>query len=261
MKLRPIFLVKKGRRRRICSIDYYLCYVALDSFSSDRKNIQTMLQEEADLIYDHILSRCPPEVLEVVGEKQLRVMMKCACEDNGANNIGSIIDNYLRDTTEIKNGLIFNLNVTLRSAAVLHYSNRPEAVFEKFNIVEELFDEYPTFRSVIGAEELHMLLRFRNMMRLTLNIIPPHGNMSLIMSVCTILAGRYNMIEDDIGSCPLLATLRRMLIFEIESSKIPIGSKRARTVYCADCGTMILFRSVWKHRNSSRHRASMRVIE
>jgi hypothetical protein len=93
----------------------------------------------------------------------------------------------------------------------------------------QLIEQYPSFKDLDG-QELSYLLRFRNMLKLALNIIPPRLNKNKLIDVAARLEGSGKQYVT--GSGQTAPTARRVKIFEDESGvrpeKRPTPRKRKR---------------------------------
>ena len=163
--------------------------------------------------------------------------------------------------------ILFEMEIALKSAVIYYLSLHPENIFDQFNIIEELLQEYPSFRNEgLDIEELQYLLIYRNMMTIALTVIPAKGNKNLLMKACAFLEGSGRGYPT--GGTQSRATCRRVLIYEQESQcprrKRPANNNGAVLdapiirppvfVEC-QCGATILKRTMWKHQKSLKHRA------
>ena len=214
--------------------------------------------------YLFIENLCPQDVKEIIGEK-MREIIQLICLNpfldlSGTAFLSSFFDiqDFL-STEEIK--LLFKIEVILK-AAIIHYRSKlPEHVFDQINTVDELLIDYPSFAADnIDLEEHQNLLVFRNMMKVALNFIPPRNNKRLLLSICATLEGTAKFYST--GGAPSHSMSRRKLIFVQESHLKPVvrpPTERKTTdldnkkpITCA-CGSIILPRTRWKHRQSIRH--------
>jgi len=167
--------------------------------------------------------------------------------------------------TKNERSILFSIEVVVKAAVVYYLSVQQVSVFDKFNTVEELLGEYPSFLlEDIDSTELQYMLTYRNMMKLALEVIPAKCNKRLLMNICATLEGSGKTYIT--GGTQSLSTFRRVQIYEHESEIIPKKrperrvvcpikpSKTGGTTTC-ECGSVILLRTVWRHKKSKRHMA------
>ena len=227
-----------------------------------------------DYVYNHISTLCPINVKESLGER-LKTLISSICSDENKLDIegvkGIMRENFdlaQYKTNKDQRNLIFGIEVILKAAIVFYLSCRPEYIFDKLCTAEEILLQYPSFvNETVDAVEIQYLLAFRNMMKIAIEIIPPRGNKKLLMNICSTLeeSGR----NYPTGGSQSLATSRRVLIYEQEShtkpskrGNVPIVVKQRtkRTTVCR-CGSLILTRTMWKHKKSKKHLSYVREIE
>lgn len=109
------------------------------------------------------------------------------------------------------------------------------------------------------AKEVKYLQEFQRMVSVAIQLIPPHRNKMLIMTICTLLEGSgRNYIT---GGTQSVASALRMKIFDqevqkrnlitnVEASGTPAVPRKRK--YCS-CGSFILARTMWKHVQSKKH--------
>ena len=209
---------------------------------------------------------CPHDVKDIIGEK-MKEIVQSICLDpfldlSSTSFLASIFDRQmLRSVEGIV--LLFKLEVILKAAIVHYRSKLPEYVFDQLNTVDDLLIDYPSFAADnIDFEEKQKLVIFRNMMKVALNFIPPRNNKRLLLSICATLEGTAKFYSN--GGAPSRSTCRRKLIFEQESqlqpnvrrstsSKNNEADRDPKSEIICECGSAILPRTRWKHRQSIRH--------
>jgi hypothetical protein len=155
---------------------------------------------------------------------------------------------------------LFLVEVFVKAAVVYYLSLREIKIFEMIHTPEELMEDYPSFSAaVLSADELQYLIRYCNMMKLAVEVIPAKGNKRLMMTICSLLEGSGKVYTT--GSTQSSSTSRRVLIYEQESGLQPtrrttprhVLSRRAEDFFSCPCGAVILLRTVQSHQKSKRH--------
>ena len=220
--------------------------------------------------YEYISTLVPSDVHQVIGDR-LQEMIFFACTNSTMIGLQFIIENYFDVSayrTVEEKSLLFTIEVVLKAAAVYYRSILPIFIFDSFNTVEELLNDYDAFREGIDLFEQQKLLTFRNMMKIALSIIPAKGNKRLLMCICSLLEGSSKLYAS--GGARSYSTSRRVLIFEKESNTLPLRrhcadstpfqqqKTRAKRLITCDCGAKILARTIWKHKKSKKHSSFMR---
>lgn len=226
----------------------------------------------AELVYNHILNLCPitvksvptigevlRNILEIINDKEFKIDVQF---------VKNVMKNYF-DLSAYKSKedkiLLFTIESCIKSAIVYNLSILPEYMIDMLTTEVELLEEYPSFTDPeIDSTELTYLLAYRNMMRISLDVIPSKGNKALLMRICSILEGSGRTYST--GGTQSNATTRRVFIYELESGKQlrsslitrDIDCKNVKAnkqkVTCAVCRAEILVRTMWKHRKSRKHR-------
>ena len=243
----------------------------VDTLISDYSNFGINLEH----VYDRIFSFCPNLEKDLNSCLNLRNFIYHACSDERiftTEGAKEVISSYFnKNIPNAQDNIIqpFHVEVIFKAAIVYCLSLRQEYVFDKFNTVEELLSDYPSFSDCedFDSLELEYLVEFRNMMKVALDIIPGRCNKRLLLSICTILEGSGRSYAT--GGTQSLATSRRVLIYEQESGikprkRIPrslqslkqgnpSSSPRPPLMICCPCGATILKRTMWKHKKSKKH--------
>lgn len=135
------------------------------------------------------------------------------------------------------------IQLIFKACYVLILSRKPSSQALFWEDTETLLDQYPQFDSV-DAEELQLLLNFRNMTKITLMVIPARLNKQCILKIAGRLEGSQNEYITGGGQKP--AVTRRVEIYEregdISAEKRPdrvrgklqegeSGSKRSATTF------------------------------
>lgn len=228
-----------------------------------------------EAVYSHIADICPPKVKLVLGDR-LKEIISSLCY-SGSNINPLTIKRLMKNHFNVKlfkskneKNFLFAIEVILKAAVVYCLSFRKDSIFDKFKSVGELLEEYPSFvQEDLDASELEYLLAYRNMMRIALEIIPAKCNKRLLMNICSTLEGSGKVYIT--GGTQSLSTCRRVLIYERESDMKPKRrperrnqslNKSSKTygVTSCDCGSVILMRTVWRHKKSKRHLAYLERI-
>ena len=214
---------------------------------------------------NYVWSICPHSVQGAISQEDLTRILGAICYDPDKMDVegtNRIIKNYFNlklFTTKEEKLKLFNIEVIIKAAIVYYLSMRPEYVFEKLTTVEELIEEYPQFLcEKIDMEELELLLTFRNMLEIALEVIPARRNKGLLMSICSILEGSGKTYTT--GGTQSGSTSRRLLIFDQECRNRLLFAQSSdqqddinkRVVTCP-CGSTILNRTMWKHRKTKKH--------
>jgi hypothetical protein len=84
----------------------------------------------------------------------------------------------------------------------------------KWHDVNTLITYYPDFAKLHDSDELQLLLNFRNMLRMTIELIPARLNKQLILKIAARLEGSHNEYITGGGQKP--AVQRRVQIYEKE---------------------------------------------
>jgi len=135
------------------------------------------------------------------------------------------------------------IQLIFKACYVLILSQKPASQALFWEDTETLLDQYPQFSSV-DADELQLLLNFRNMTKITLMVIPARLNKQCILKIAGRLEGSQNEYITGGGQKP--AVTRRVEIYEregdISAEKRPdrvrgkpqegeSGSKRSATTF------------------------------
>lgn len=142
------------------------------------------------------------------------------------------------DTPERKSE-VRRLMVTAFTLAQCYY---PESQTLFWTNVDTLLQNYPHFREAnLSQEELHYLLKFRNMMRIALEVVPAKDNKTTLMKVAAKLEGSGK--EYVTGGGQKADVIRRVQIYEhegeiraqarpprkLEKGEVPQSVKRRKT--------------------------------
>ena len=226
-------------------------------------------EELMENTYEHIQKICPTPIKDFLGDR-LRTTIYSVCSDESRLNpkgVKTMMEQYFEVSsycTKEERALLFNIEVIVKSAVVYYLSNLPEYIIEKLTTTEELLQEYPSFiTEEVGPVELEYLLTYRNMMAIALEIIPAKRNKKLLHAICFTLEGSGKTYPT--GGTQSNATSRRVLIYEQESNKFATQRRRTslkekieeeekiKRMTTCQCGSIILIRTMWKHRRSKKH--------
>ena len=106
---------------------------------------------------------------------------------------------------------------------ILSYQDHPRSLM--LPDISSLLQCYPEFKDE-GTQELEWLLRFRNMLRIALLVIPPENHKSCLIKIAARLEGSQKEYITGGGSKP--AVQRREIIFERESGITPVKRPEGR---------------------------------
>ena len=221
-----------------------------------------------ELVFNHINNLCPPDVKLILGDRLENILSSFFSNTNRLDV--ESVKRIMKDNFDIKifkspkeKSILFQIEVILKAAIVHFLSFREDTVFDKFSTIEELVYEYPSFKAKdVDETELQFLLIYRNMMKIALRIIPPKCNKRLLMSICSTLECSGKSYTT--GGTQSMSTTRRVMIYEQESAMKPTkragrktaASPKAAKTYgstACPCGSVILVRTMWKHRKSKKH--------
>jgi hypothetical protein len=136
--------------------------------------------------------------------------------------------NHMKQSLEIAKSLGIDTQKKERSdesrlcfeaAVVLVLANRPEGQAVQYHCLNRLLRDYPEF---VETEEIEQtkLLHFRNLMAVSLQIIPANHNRAHLLNLITRLTeGRC--VKYVTGSGAMRSTRRRVLIYEREGRIVP----------------------------------------
>ena len=221
----------------------------------------------ADFVSAHIIALSSKEKVneQFTADKLKRILL--AINSEGSISVASFTSTVMETYFDLslykskeEKLQIFNMEVVVKAAIIYHQSLLPEYFFDAFSTIEELLGEYPAFvRDEIDCLELQYLLKFRNMMKIALEIIPPKRNKRILLNICSMLEGSGRMYTT--GGTQSKATTRRALIFEHEvnkqlskhQSKRSTHEKTVKRMMKCRCGSEILIRTMWRHRRSKKH--------
>ena len=228
--------------------------------------LQSKPLEAVNIVFNHILSICPETTKPILSEG-LRNILQTINE-----NEFKIDSAFMKDVmksffdlsafnTKDDKLLLFTIESLVKAAIVYNLSILPEYIFETLTTEVELLAEYPSFMDdKLDSAELKFLLVYRNMMKIALEVIPSKGHKALLMNICAILEGSGQTYST--GGTQSKATTRRVLIYQQESRKLKSlttsgqnnsGKAKKRTITCDICGSVILTRTMWKHKRSRKH--------
>lgn len=105
------------------------------------------------------------------------------------------------------------IQLILKAAYVLILSKKDSSKAMFWDSTDTLLEHYPQFASVDG-EELRLLLNFRNMVKVTLLLVPARLNKQLILKIAGRLEGSQNEYITGGGQKP--AVTRRVQVYEQE---------------------------------------------
>ena len=242
----------------------------IESISEDEENSENSgadcnKEEKIRKVHEHISAISPPQIIRLLGDRLMSIIR--SLHQNGNYRHPDRIKDIMKENFDIslfrtknEKKILFEMEVVVKAAAVYYLSIGMENIFEMYNTTEELLQEYPTFLSYdVEIWELKNLLVYRNMMRLALDIIPAKCNKHLLMRICATLEGSGKAYLT--GGTQSLATTRRVLIYERESNikrpelwilRHPFPPAKSDLLTC-ECGSVILKRTMWKHKTSIRH--------
>lgn len=237
------------------------------------KDLSIVRKDVAGVVFDYIFANCEKKMKVIFGHRLREIIESFNSEDLNIKFVKEIMkknfDLKLFSTDE-ERSFLQEVEIVLKASVIYYLSLLPENVFEKFNTIEELLAEYPTFVSdELEPVEFQFLLNYRNMMAIGLSVIPAKGNKKLLMSACALLEGsRKRYIT---GGTQSKATARRVLIYERESNISPVkrsvpkvskkvaSSNQSREKLLCCCGAIILKRTNWKHLKSSKHKSFIAI--
>jgi len=106
------------------------------------------------------------------------------------------------------------LQIIFKTCYVLIFSTHQKQQHLKWPDVNTLIACYPAFANLNDSDELQLLLNFRNMLRMTIELIPARLNKQLILKIAARLEGSHNEYITGGGQKP--AVQRRVQIYEKE---------------------------------------------
>lgn len=106
------------------------------------------------------------------------------------------------------------LQIIFKTCYVLIFSTHARQQHLKWHDVNTLITYYPDFAKLHDSDELQLLLNFRNMLRMTIELIPARLNKQLILKIAARLEGSHNEYITGGGQKP--AVQRRVQIYEKE---------------------------------------------
>ena len=106
------------------------------------------------------------------------------------------------------------LQIIFKTCYVLIFSTHERQQHLKWPDVNTLIACYPAFANLNDSDELQLLLNFRNMLRMTIELIPARLNKQLILKIAARLEGSHNEYITGGGQKP--AVQRRVQIYEKE---------------------------------------------
>jgi len=106
------------------------------------------------------------------------------------------------------------IQIIFKTCYVLIFSTHQRQQHLKWPDVRTLISFYPDFAKLDDSEELQLLLNFRNMLRMTIELIPARLNKQLILKIAARLEGSHNEYITGGGQKP--AVQRRVYIYEKE---------------------------------------------
>lgn len=113
--------------------------------------------------------------------------------------------------------LLNQIKIVACSCYVLLLTYNPEVACHYWADTDYLVNCYPQFRQQ-DAEELNLLLRFRNIVRTALHIVPGHKNKKFLLDIGGRLEGRAKYSEYITGSGQKETVKRRLIIFYTEAN-------------------------------------------
>ena len=127
--------------------------------------------------------------------------------------------------------LFAHVSIIFKAAIVLVLSHHESHQKLLWSSTEELLAEYPEFNEECDKEELQYLLRFRNMLRLTLLIIPAALNKEKLLKIAGRLEGSQNVYIT--GGGQKKEVCRRVQIYEREGG---VGVRKRRPAASGERG-------------------------
>lgn len=106
------------------------------------------------------------------------------------------------------------LQIIFKTCYVLIFSTHQRQQYLKWPDINTLITFYPDFAKLNDGDELQLLLNFRNMLRMTIELIPARLNKQLILKIAARLEGSHNEYITGGGQKP--AVQRRVQIYEKE---------------------------------------------
>lgn len=100
---------------------------------------------------------------------------------------------------------------------IQYYNDEFDPHSNFFHNTDVLLDRYPVFAG-LGAEDLNLLLRFRNLMVCALKLTSAGQNKKALLNICAMLEGREKPIKYHTGTGMTLHTTRRVLIYLRETN-------------------------------------------
>lgn len=128
--------------------------------------------------------------------------------------------------------LLNHINLLFMTTYVLLISNQPYAINEMWNDVGTLVEHYPQFASISDPVELNLLLKFRNMIKIAMLVIPAKGHKSSLLQIASKLEGANR--EYITGGGQSSETKNRVAIYEqeggVQPEKRPIRRTKKRSL-------------------------------
>lgn len=163
-----------------------------------------------------------------INDKEIARLRSAICDAHGGSitkhSTKRLLDRYFPDRNYFRNHPDKNrrrdLTVLFKSCYVLicFYQQQYDAL--KYRSIEELKQHYPQFTERnLFDDELELLLRFRNLMRIALEVIDAHGNKHMLLKIAGRLEGSQR--EYITGGGQTLAVKCRVEIYEQEGAVQP----------------------------------------
>lgn len=183
-----------------------------------------------DMIY-HEIKHCFNDLYyfdDVIGSKLYKAIQECNINDINYMTVDKIAERYfdkkLFRTTEQK--LVWaQIRIIFKACYIMILSTSDGSRPMIWTDIPTLLMHYPEFQNE-NVEELCLLLKFRNMLKIALQVIPAENHKNCLLRIAARLEGSRKEYITGGGSKP--AVRRRELVFTRESGIIPVKRPEGR---------------------------------
>jgi hypothetical protein len=183
-----------------------------------------------DMIY-HEIKHCFNDLYyfdDIIGSKLYKAIQECNINDINQITMDKVAERYfdkkLFRTTEQK--LVWaQIRIIFKACYVMILSTSDGSRPMIWTDIPTLLMHYPEFHDE-NVEELCLLLKFRNMLKIALQVIPAENHKNCLLRIAARLEGSRKEYITGGGSKP--AVRRRELVFTRESGIIPVKRPEGR---------------------------------
>ena len=183
-----------------------------------------------DMIY-HEIKHCFNDLYyfdDIIGSKLYKAIQECNINDINQMTVDKVAERYfdkkLFRTTEQK--LVWaQIRIIFKACYIMILSTSDGSRPMMWTDIPTLLMHYPEFHDE-NVEELCLLLKFRNMLKIALQVIPAENHKNCLLRIAARLEGSRKEYITGGGSKP--AVRRRELVFTRESGIIPVKRPEGR---------------------------------